>query len=83
MVFESLPMDLNTFCIEGADPIISVLVIFLGFSISVFSNALLTIDDASSKSNGLGRYSNAPPPYASTAACISVNAVMIMTGTSS
>ena len=51
----------------------------LGFS----SRALSTIFVASSKSNGFGKYSKAPPPKDSTAACISANAVITITGKSS
>ena len=47
-----------------------------GFS----SKALSTILIVSSRSNGLGIYSNAPPPNDSTADCISEKAVIIMTG---
>ena len=47
------------------------------------SRALFIICIASSRSKGFGKYSNAPPPYESTAACMSVNAVIIMTGISS
>ena len=50
-----------------------------GFS----SKALSIILVASSRSNGFGRYSNAPPPNDSTAACMSENAVITITGRSS
>ena len=80
VVFANLPIDLNTICMDAADPIISDFEAFFGFASLFSSSAFLTIAIASSKSKGFGIYSNAPPPYASIAACISVNAVIIITG---
>ena len=57
--------------------------VFKPFVLGFSSSALFIISVASSRSNGLGRYSNAPPPKESTAACISANAVIIITGISS
>ena len=81
MVLDSFPIALKTFCIACDSPIISSLVSFLSpLVLGLSSNALSTISVASSRSNGLGRYSNAPPPNDSTAACISAKAVIMTTG---
>ena len=79
-VLASLPIDLKTICIEGAEPMISDLETFFGLASLCSSRAFFTVIIASSKSKGFGIYSKAPPPYASIAACISVKAVMIITG---
>ena len=79
-VLASFPIDLKTICIEGAEPMISDLDTFFGLASLCSSKAFLTVTIASSKSKGLGIYSKAPPPYESIAACMSVNAVIIMTG---
>ena len=80
LVLASLPIDLKTICIEGAEPIISALGIFFGLASLCSSRAFWIVITASSRSNGFGIYSKAPPPYESIAACISVKAVMIITG---
>ncbi len=62
----SRPMARNTSCMAGASPMISVGVSAAGatnsssFSLRCLM-ARLTSATASSTSNGLGRYSNAPP----------------------
>ena len=53
---------------------------FRPFVFGLSSSARLIISVASSKSKGFGMYSNAPPPKDSTAACMSANAVITMTG---
>ena len=83
-MFDNFPMALKTNCIEAALPIISEEgLLFNPFVVGFPSKARFTISIASSKSKGFGIYSNAPPPYESIAACISVKAVIIITGISS
>ena len=80
-MLDSLPIDLYTFCMALDSPIMSNLVsCFKPFVLGFSSSALSIISVASSRSNGLGKYSKAPPPKESTAACISAKAVMIITG---
>ena len=76
----SLPIDLKTSCIEGAEPMISDLETFFGLVSLCSSRAFCTVIIASSRSKGFGIYSKAPPPYESIAACMSVKAVIIITG---
>ncbi|MNZ27474.1 hypothetical protein D3C78_446930 [compost metagenome] len=78
-------MARNTSCIAGASPMISgVRARLCGTSSPCCSWACwlarLTSETASSTSNGLGRYSKAPPWYDATALSRSEWAVMMMTG---
>ena len=59
---------------------ISDLGTFFGLVSLCSSRAFFTVIMASSKSKGFGIYSKAPPPYESMAACMSVKAVIMMTG---
>ena len=61
----------------------SLVSFFRPFVFGFASKALLIISIASSRSNGFGIYSNAPPPKDSIAACISAKAVITITGRSS
>ena len=84
IVVDNFPIALKTFCIAWDSPMMSSLVsVFKPFVFGLSSSALFIISVASSKSNGFGKYSNAPPPKDSTAACMSAKAVIIITGISS
>jgi len=82
---DSLPIARNTSCIAGAWPRISgasAAPLLLGASLRRSLAARRISASAWSTSNGLGRYSNAPPWKAATALSRSEYAVMMMTGMS-